>query len=75
MIKKEELTDYSIGSEDLVSLKTMGHIYEICYLQKKNNKITTQLLDKDHLIIPALIFYGLSMGTISMVIIPLFRAV
>ena len=50
MIKKEELTDYSIGSEDFVSLKTMGHIYEICYLQKKNNKITTQLLDKDHYI-------------------------
>lgn len=50
MIKKEELSDYSIGSEDLVSLKTMGHIYEICYLQKKNNKITTQLLDKDHYI-------------------------
>lgn len=50
MIKKEELTDYSIGSEDLVSLKTMGHIYEICYLQKKNNKINTQLLDKDHYI-------------------------
>lgn len=28
----------------------MGHIYEICYLQKKNNKITTKLLDKDHYI-------------------------
>mgnify|MGYP000460652068 FL=1 len=50
MIKKEELTDYSIGKEDLVSLKTMGHIYEICYLQKKNNEIKTQLLDKDHYI-------------------------
>lgn len=48
MIKKEVLTDYSIGSEALVSLKTMGHIYEICYLQKKNNEIKTQLLDKDH---------------------------
>ena len=48
MIKKEELTDYSIGIEDLVSLKTMGHIYEICYLQKKNNQIKTQLIDKDH---------------------------
>ena len=48
MIKKEELTDYSIRSDDLVSLKTMGHIYEICYLQKKNTKITTQLIDKDH---------------------------
>lgn len=48
MIKKEDLSDYSIGTEDLVSLKTMGHIYEICYLQKKNNEIKTQLLDKDH---------------------------
>ena len=48
MIKKDILTDYSIGTEDLVSLKTMGHIYEICYLQKKNNEIKIQLLDKDH---------------------------
>lgn len=48
MIKKEELFDYSIGREDLVSLKTMGHIYEICYFQKKNDKIIVQLLDKDH---------------------------
>ena len=44
------MTDFSIGREDLVSLKTMGHIYEICYLQKKNNEIKTQLLDKDHYI-------------------------
>ena len=50
MIKKEELTDYSIGRKDLVSFKTMGHIYEICYLQKKNNRISIQLLDKDHYI-------------------------
>lgn len=48
MIKKEDLIDYSIGREDLVSLKTMGHIYEICYFQNKNNKITCQLIDKDH---------------------------
>lgn len=48
MIKKEELTDYSIGKEDLVSLKTMGDIYEICYLEKTNRTITTQLIDKDH---------------------------
>lgn len=48
MIKKEDLSDYSIGTEDLVSLKTMGHIYEICYLQKRNNEIKTQLIDKDH---------------------------
>lgn len=48
MIKKEVLTDCSIGTEDLVSLKTMGHIYEICYLQKKNNEIKIQLIDKDH---------------------------
>jgi hypothetical protein len=50
LIEKEELSDYSIGNEDLVSLKTMGHIYEICYLQKKNNEIKTQLIDKDHYI-------------------------
>lgn len=48
MMKKEVLTDYSIGREDLVSLKKMGHIYEICYLQKRSNEIKTQLLDKDH---------------------------
>lgn len=48
LIKKEYFSDYSIGTEDLVSLKTMGHIYEICYLQKKNNQIKTQLIDKDH---------------------------
>ena len=48
LIKKEELHNYSIGREDLVSLKSMGNIYEICYLQKKNCKVTTQLLDKDH---------------------------
>lgn len=48
MIKKEVFTDYSIGTEDLVSLKTMGHIYEICYLQKKNNEMKTKLIDKDH---------------------------
>ena len=48
MIKKEDLSDYSIGTEDLVSLKEMGNIYEICYLQKKNNQIKTQLIDKDH---------------------------
>ena len=46
MIKKEKLDNISIGREDLVTLKTMGNIYEICYLQKKNNKITTQLLNK-----------------------------
>lgn len=48
MIKKEDLSDYSIGTEDLVSLKTMGHVYEICYLQKRNNEIKIQLIDKDH---------------------------
>lgn len=48
MIKKEVLIDSSICREDLVSLKTMGNIYEICYLQKKSNRIYTQLIDKDH---------------------------
>lgn len=51
MIKKEDLSEYEINSEDLVSIKTMGHIYEICYLQKHNNKITTRLIDKDHYMI------------------------
>lgn len=47
-ITKEDLDTIKIGREDLVSLKTMGNIYEICYLQKKNNQIKTQLIDKDH---------------------------
>lgn len=50
MIKTDilEKKDMQINAEDLVSLKTMGHIYEICYLQKRNHKITTLLVDKDH---------------------------
>lgn len=48
MLIKENLDTIEIGKEDLVSLKTMGHVYEICYLQKKNNQIKTQLIDKDH---------------------------
>lgn len=36
MIKKEVFTDYSIGTEDLVSLKTMGHIYHfVMWIIKK----------------------------------------
>ena len=42
MIKQEDL------NIEEMHIKTMGHIYEICYLQKRNNKISTQLLDKDH---------------------------
>lgn len=58
MIKKEKLDSISIGREDLVTLKTMGNIYEICYLQKKNNKITTQLLNKDY-------YVNLETGSVS----------
>lgn len=47
-ITKEKVDNIKIGKEDLVSLKTMGHIYEICYLQKKKNRNSIQLLDKDH---------------------------
>lgn len=46
-MKIETLEDKTISSESLVSVKKMNHIYEICYLEKRNNKATIQLLDKD----------------------------
>ena len=48
MVQKEVLSNCNIGPEDYVSLKSMGHIYEICYIKKRNKTITTQLIDKDH---------------------------
>lgn len=59
MIKKEILDKCVIGDEDLVSVKKMGHIYEICYLEKVNRNIKTQLLDKDH-------YINLNTGEISL---------
>lgn len=50
MIKKEVSQDKHLSPYDRVSLKTMGNIFEVCYMQKKNNRIYTQLIDKDHYI-------------------------
>lgn len=50
IITKENLDTIKIGRENLVSLKTMGNVFEICYLEKTNRTITTQLIDKDHYI-------------------------
>ena len=41
------LDDFTIEKNFKVSLKEMNHIKEICYCQKRNGKITIQLLDKD----------------------------
>lgn len=50
-MKIEVLKDTSIGREDLVSVKKMNHIYEICYLQHRNSSCPIQKLDKDSYII------------------------
>lgn len=46
-IIKTKLDDFRIDNRALVSIKEMGNIYEICYKQKRNNRITIKLLDKD----------------------------
>ena len=48
MIKLEHKKDYKIEPHRLVSVKKMGSIYEICYTEKRNFKVSTQLIDKDH---------------------------
>lgn len=40
-----------IKEHDLVSVKKMGSIYEICYTERANRSQTIQLLDKDHYMI------------------------
>lgn len=50
MIKKEVSQDKYLCPYDKVSLKTMGNIFEVCYMKNKNNKIYTRLIDKDHYI-------------------------
>ena len=37
-----------IDEHNLVSVKKMGHIYELCYTEHKNTKATIKLLDKEH---------------------------
>ena len=50
-MKIEVVEDTSIGQEDLVCVKKMNHIYEICYLEHRNNKNPIQLLDKDNYVL------------------------
>lgn len=50
MIKKENSNDKTIYFNDKVSLKTMGNIYEVCYMKNRNHMIYTKLIDKDHYI-------------------------
>lgn len=50
MIKKEVSQDKYLCPYDKVSLKTMGNIFEVCFMKNKNNKIYTRLIDKDHYI-------------------------
>lgn len=50
-MKIEVVEDTSIGQEDLVCVKKMNHIYEICYLEHRNTKNTIQLLDKDNYVL------------------------
>ena len=50
-MKIEVIKDTSIRRDDLVSVKQMNHIYEICYLSHRNNKTPIKLLDKDNYIL------------------------
>lgn len=50
MIKKEVSQDKYLCPYDKVSLKTLGNIFEVCFIKNKNNKIYTKLIDKDHYI-------------------------
>lgn len=51
MIKIEKDNGLRIRPQDLVSVKKMGSIYEICYLKSFNKGQTIQLIDKDHYMI------------------------
>lgn len=46
-MKIEALEYKTIGSESLVSIKKMNHIYEICYTEHRNNKVSIQKINKD----------------------------
>ena len=46
-MKIEKIED-KIDKHNLVSVKKMGHIYELCYTEHKNTKATIKLLDKEH---------------------------
>lgn len=49
-MKIEKIDNCKIDSNDLVSVKFMGNIIEVCYVQHRNNKVYIKLIDKDHYI-------------------------
>jgi hypothetical protein len=49
-LKIEKIED-NIKDYNLVSVKKMGHIYELCYTERKNNKASIKLLDKEHYVL------------------------
>lgn len=50
-IKKEYIKKTTIHDNAIVSLKKMGNIYEICWLEHKNSKSSITKLDKDHYVV------------------------
>ena len=47
-MKIEKIQGFSISSNDKISLKKMGHIFEICFTEHHNYMPTIQLLNKDN---------------------------
>ena len=50
-VKVELLKEVSINNSSIVSVKKMNHIYELCYLQHRNQQPHIQLLDKDNYVL------------------------
>ena len=50
-MKIDVLQDTAIGHEDLVCVKKMNHIYELCYLEHRNSICPIQKLDKDSYVV------------------------
>ena len=50
-MKIEKIQGFSISSNDKISLKKMGHIFEICFTEHHNYMPTIQLLNKDNYMI------------------------
>lgn len=49
-IKIERIKKTTIKNEAIVSLKSMGNTYEICWCEHKNNKASISKVDKNHYI-------------------------
>lgn len=47
-MKIEVLEDKTINENSFVSVKKMGHIYEICYTQHRNSTCPIEKIDKDY---------------------------